>query len=98
MWASTWLIDQPAGESRDRAIGSLAKATFDEDPGAAVAWAATIGDERQRSSTLERGVREWLEREPQQARDWINTTDQITAAEAQSFLAPRKSDNNSRDK
>ena len=87
--ASTWLIDQPAGGSRDRAIGSLAKATFESDPGAAVTWAATITDERQRAGTLERGVREWLEREPVKAREWISTTDQISQEEAQRFLTPR---------
>ena len=87
--ASTWLVDQPAGASRDRAIGSLTKATFDSDPGAAVSWAATISDEGQRTRTLTRGVREWIEREPEKAREWINTSDLITEEEAQQFLEPR---------
>jgi hypothetical protein len=89
--ASTWLIEQPAGEARDRGIGALAKATFDSDPAAAVIWAAEISNEQTRTASLERGVRGWLERDPEAARQWLNSTDVISAEEVQKFQeAPRR--------
>lgn len=83
--ASAWLIEQPAGEARDRGIGALSKATFDSDPAAAVIWAAEISNEQTRTASLQRGVRGWLERDPEAARQWLNTTDAISAEEASKF-------------
>ena len=63
-------VAQPESESRDRAIVSLAKATFDTDPAAAVTWAAAISDAHVRDETVTRGLTEWEKRDPAAAAAW----------------------------
>ncbi len=75
--ASTWLLDQPEGTSRDEGIGALAKATFEDDPASAVSWAANMTDENKRQWSVGIGVNVWLDRDPEAASQWLNTTDRL---------------------
>ena len=79
--AADWLLEQPSGDFRDNGIGALAKASFDDDPASAVTWAATIDNDRQREGTIERGVREWAKREPQEARNWVQENSNVLSSE-----------------
>ena len=79
--AADWLLEQPSGDFRDNGIGALAKASFDDDPASAVTWAATIDNDRQREGTIERGVREWSKREPQEARNWVQENSNVLSPE-----------------
>jgi hypothetical protein len=79
--AADWILEQPRGDFRDNGIASIAKATFEEDPSSAVTWAATIDNDRQREGAIERGVREWAKREPDQARDWVQKNNNALSPE-----------------
>ena len=61
--ASTWLLEQPEGNSRDAGIGALARATFDSDPASAVTWAANMSDAKRRMDAVGIGIHVWRERD-----------------------------------
>ena len=68
--ASTWLAEQPAGESRDAGAATLARVTFDSDPEAALSWGASISNEKFRGVAVEMGLREWGKRDAGAAQAW----------------------------
>lgn len=73
--AANWLAEQPVGAARDAGIGGLAKAAFDFDPGGALTWATDIDNEGFRGEAVEIGLREWMKRDPERARQWANQND-----------------------
>jgi hypothetical protein len=50
--ASAWLDRQPAGEKKDRVLGTYSAMVADDDPEAAVAWAYRISDTTLRETQL----------------------------------------------
>jgi hypothetical protein len=72
--AAAWLERQPAGASKDAALGSLARKISQEDPEAALTWVAGISDEKQRLSQTENVARDWIRQAPTAARQWISAS------------------------
>jgi len=70
--AADWLSDQDAGAARDAGIVGLAKAAFEFDPGGAIGWATDISNEEFRGTAVEIGMREWVRRDPEAARQWAD--------------------------
>jgi hypothetical protein len=72
--AAAWLERQPAGTSKDAALGSLARKISQEDPEAALTWVAGISDEKQRLSQTESVARDWIRQAPAAARQWVSSS------------------------
>lgn len=83
--ASKWITQQPAGAQRDLATTSLAKEIAQTDPMNAIAWAGSIGDEKQRTATLKSVVTEWKRFDRNAATEWIKSSD-IPLEMKESFL------------
>ena len=84
--ASQWLLDQPAGPMRDSAIRSFTERLAQEDPGSAFEWAAVIVDTEVRSETLDAGIRDWLDKDPEAARHWVQSAHNLTSADRDRLL------------
>jgi hypothetical protein len=50
-------------------------ATFDNDPAAALSWAANISDQTSRAESIKVGMNEWLKRDNTAARTWAANND-----------------------
>jgi hypothetical protein len=72
--AAAWLERQPAGTSKDAALGSLARKISQEDPEAALTWVAGISDEKQRLSQTENVARDWIRQAPTAAHQWVSSS------------------------
>ncbi len=73
-----WLGALPEGQARDAAIGSFTSSAFDRDPAGALAWAQTIGDDRDRANHVEQLVRRWLRSDSSAAKSWLDANTQLT--------------------
>ena len=69
--ASGWLEKLPTGGSRDAAVKSFTNSIGEDDPGGAVALAASISNAPMRNSEVERWARTWLLRDKAAATKWI---------------------------
>jgi hypothetical protein len=83
--AARW-INGLTGKVRDAAVGSYAYAVAETDPAAAMVWAATISDQSQRQSTTRYSMRQWLARDPNAARSWVQNSS-LGAEEKAKLLA-----------
>ncbi len=72
-----WLEQLPLGPSRDWAVREFTGRAVTADPAAATAWAATISDERLRSSEIERAASKWLGKDSDAATRWITGSTQL---------------------
>jgi hypothetical protein len=88
--ASTWLVDQPAGPSKDTGIVSLANSQVKSDPEAALTWAATINDPTTRSLQLKGNVRQWARRDAAAATEWVTTAPGLTPEERTELMPTPK--------
>jgi len=84
--AGDWLSRQSAGPDRDGAISSLTRTLAVEDPEAALVWASKITDEKRRNRQLENQASSWLQNEPAVAREWIRSTNLISAESKEKLL------------
>ena len=73
--AGNWLNSQEKGPALDGAITGLARAAFEEDPGASLSWATQITDEGLRGISLAIGIGAWMERDPDAASGWAAESD-----------------------
>ncbi len=73
--AAKWLENRPRGPDRDRVIQKFTTCFFEDDPQAAVGWAAEIGDPVQRETELRRLLKQWVDLRGEVARKEIETLD-----------------------
>ncbi len=84
--AGDWLDRQPANNTRDSAVSTLARTLSVEDPEAALEWASKITDEKNRNRQLENFSRTWLANEPATARKWISSSDLLSPETKEKLL------------
>ena len=90
MAASKYLAQMPQSELKDSAVEGFAKELAYDNPPAAAAWGATIGDEKIRTSTLTDVARAWLRTDRTAAEAWLPTSG--LPAETQSSLLESRGD------
>ena len=73
----TWLGNQPASPELDAPVRSYAFMVRERDPGAAIAWANTITDEKVRGETVQRIGGEWLRRNPDEAKAFLQEQESL---------------------
>ncbi|MES2468773.1 MAG: hypothetical protein V4675_15830 [Verrucomicrobiota bacterium] len=71
--AGAWLNRFPASAATDDPRETFAMQVQKKDPEAAIAWAGTITDERRRERATSEVVKSWSEREPDLARQWVDS-------------------------
>ena len=69
--ASQHLLGMQPSADRDHAIGGLVSRHRWEDPVAAIAWSAEIGDVRARENSIVRAGQAYLRRDAAAAREWL---------------------------
>ncbi|MFL6542684.1 MAG: hypothetical protein ACJ8I9_05925 [Chthoniobacterales bacterium] len=62
------------GPARDQGISAYINAVSYRDPANALGWANAISDPQMRDNSVDRVVRGWMERDPQQASAWLQTS------------------------
>ncbi len=72
--AGAWLNQFPASPATDEPREAFAMQVQKSDPEAAIAWAATITDAERRERATRDLLRSWSEREPEQARQWVDSS------------------------
>lgn len=71
--AGAWLNQFPASAATDDPRETFAMQVQKKDPEAAIAWAGTITDEGRRERATSEVVKSWSEREPDLARQWVDS-------------------------
>ena len=71
--AGAWLNQFPASTATDDPRETFAMQVQKKDPEAAIAWAGTITDEKRRERATSEVVKSWAEREPDLARQWVDS-------------------------
>ena len=84
--ASEWLITQPAGPLRDSAIRGFTQQISKDDPESAFEWMAVISNPEVRSDTLDAGIRDWLDKDPEAARRRVQTSAGLTTGDRERLL------------
>lgn len=64
MAASQWIADQPQGAFRDDMVSVLIRNETANDPEGALAWAYTIGDDKQRDHNVQAVFKKWNKDDP----------------------------------
>ncbi len=72
--AAAFVNTLPLGSTRDRAARQFATAIVNEDPAGAAMWAASIGDAKQRESSLTNIIRTWKQSNSAAAEAWVNAS------------------------
>lgn len=72
--AGAWLNQFPASAATDEPRETFAMQVQKTDPEAAIAWAATITDANRRERATRDLLRSWTERDPAQARQWVDSS------------------------
>jgi len=85
--AARW-ISSLGGEVRDSAIAGYSSVVALSNPADALAWALSIGNERTRTMTALPVATNWLARQPEAARQWIEASD-LSPAEKSRLLGGR---------
>lgn len=70
--AGAWLNQFPPSPATDAPRETFAMQVQKTDPEAAIAWASTITDVNRRERATRDLVRSWIQREPDQARAWVD--------------------------
>lgn len=89
--ASAYVNEMPKGANRDAAAAVLAREVSGEDPGAAVVWAGSIDDAKQRRETLVEVGRNYFRTQPEAAAQWLNQSG-LPEETRQQILQPRRGD------
>lgn len=86
--ASGWLAGLPQGNLRDAAIVSFVHemAKDGDDLAAAAEWAAVIGGERERRSSLHDAVGSWASNNPYAARAWVQENPRLAPEDRERLL------------
>jgi len=84
--AGNW-IQTLEGAARDSAISAYSGNLARRDPATALEWAQSIESPNTRTTTVEMLLRQWLQRDPTRATEWINRS-QLPDAEKMRFLTP----------
>jgi hypothetical protein len=71
--ASAWLATFPPGETRERAIPTLAEAWSGFNPQAAITWSLSLPDSPEKSQALDQSVRIWSRNERDSLKTWIQS-------------------------
>ncbi|MEM8955787.1 MAG: hypothetical protein AAGD22_16655 [Verrucomicrobiota bacterium] len=79
--ATTWLRNQRRGLVRDEGIFEVVRYARDDDPEAALVWAAEISDAKRRRSVLDDIVKRWVKRDPELAWQVVGEAAGIGAAD-----------------
>jgi hypothetical protein len=87
--ASEYVTRMPAGENRDAAASVIARRMAGEDPGAAIAWASSIGSAEQRQDALVDIGRRYLRSDPVNGAAWLAQSG-LSAEAQQEITAPRE--------
>lgn len=82
--AARW-ISSLKGEIRDSAIAGYSSVVALSNPADALAWALSMENERTRNRTATRLASSWLARQPEAARQWIQSSD-LSQAEKSRLL------------
>ena len=78
----------PAGPAKDAAVASFARSVARENPQAAVQWAQTISNEKERQEALVRAVRTWSGQDAPAAQAWIASQTNLPADVQQQMTQP----------
>lgn len=73
----TWLGNMPASPELDGPVKSYAFMVRERDPGAAITWANTITDEKVRGETVERIGGEWIRKNPEEAKAFLQDQESV---------------------
>ena len=84
--AAGCLQQLPAGRMRDAAVAQFANQVVERDPLGAVEWVRTIADPETRTHRLEDVALRWLRADTEAAKQWLRTTNQLTAEAKKDFL------------
>lgn len=94
LWANTnpqaaaqW-IQSLSGPARDEAVATYIAVALPKDPAAAAAWAISIEDPGKRISALKGVLPQWMQRDPNAARTWIQNSSLGEAEKAKLLAAP----------
>lgn len=92
MWAQSdaaaagqW-VNTLNGELRDRALSGYSSVLANDNPSNALNWAGTISDPTIRTSSIDRIVRNWMQRNPADATAWVQQS-ALPADQKQRLLA-----------
>ncbi len=77
--AAQWLGQLPAGLDRDYVILRFTSAVAAREPILAIEWTKTISDVFSRADQFEHIARIWAEDDPNAAKKWMRSTDQLSA-------------------
>jgi RNA polymerase sigma factor (sigma-70 family) len=72
--AANWLKQLPDGPTRDQAAQSFVGWAAFVQPELAASWVSAFKGESERNQQIENIARKWLERDPEAARKWLQTT------------------------
>lgn len=87
--AAQWLQRLPASPDRDSAVGIFVSKISGRDPGSAIEWARTIADPALRNERLEGVVHQWIKAAPDAAKQWLHTTNQLSAESKKKLLGEK---------
>jgi len=71
--ASAWLATFPPGETRERAIPTLAEAWAGSNPQAAITWSLSLPDSPEKATAVDQSVRIWAQNERNSLKTWIQS-------------------------
>jgi hypothetical protein len=81
-------ISSLTGETRDSAIAGYSATVAPNDPANALSWALSISNDRLRNRAVMPIMTNWLARQPEVARQWIEKSD-LSPDEKARILAGR---------
>jgi len=81
METSEWLLELPDGPDKNAAIRGFAPVLAKSEAESAMIWAASITEENQRTALLQQLGQAWIQNAPDAARQWINSSEKLTAAD-----------------
>ena len=72
--ASRWLMAQPAGAGRDRAVQAVVGSLSMQNPALAASWIPSLAEPQQRNLAIEHLARAWLDADRRAAEAWLAQT------------------------
>jgi hypothetical protein len=87
MKTSEWLLTVPDGPDKDAAIRGFAPVLVKSEAESAMIWASSITAEAQRAELLRALGRQWYQKSPEAAQQWMNATDKLTDADRAAIIA-----------
>lgn len=87
MKTSEWLLTLSDGPDKDAAIRGFAPVLAKEEAASAMIWASSITDPNARTQLLGTLGQAWLQKAPDTARQWLNSSDKLTDADRAAIAA-----------